>query len=136
MEITELRIGNVIRHNVENTESETGFCEPNEDKISEDDMNIFLITDQFKNAEPVRLTEDWLKRFGFSDKKPGFIGVDVGSSDFVLTKPHETWTAFSFEFKYGGWARFKNFEFVHELQNFFFALTGTELVLQERGEKI
>lgn len=29
-----------------------------------------------------------------------------------------------------------NIQFVHELQNLYFALTKTELVLQERGEKV
>jgi len=41
MRVQDLRIGNIIRHNVKDTESDTGFCEPNESPITEDDMWFF-----------------------------------------------------------------------------------------------
>lgn len=49
--------------------------------------------------------------------------------DFVLSKPHtkgEWDTTYTFDFE---GHRFSKMEFVHELQNFFFALTGEWLSL-------
>ena len=56
----------------------------------------------------------------------------MGNTDFTLTKPnHESESVtekhFTFHCKYGGWPRYKAFEFAHDLQNFFYALNGVEL---------
>lgn len=90
------------------------------------------------DVTPIPLTEEWLLKFGFSDKeyKPGFIGIDIGNTDFTLTKPNieskdVTLKHFSFHCSYGGWPRYKEFAFVHDLQNFFWALHGEDLKIKE-----
>lgn len=83
--------------------------------------------------KPVPLTEEWLLRFGFSDNgyKKGFIGIDFKSGqmtlDFVLSKPltKGEWNN-TYTFDLEG-SRFVPIEFVHQLQNLFYALTFTEL---------
>lgn len=85
----------------------------------------------------IPLTEEWLLKMGFSNKdyKPGYIGIDFKNTDFVLTYPSEDQEDFRknfyFEFKYGGWPRLIQFATVHELQNFFFALTEEELTIKQ-----
>ena len=84
----------------------------------------------------IPLTEEYLVRFGFNDSeyKEGYIGIEFRTNlilDFVLTKP----------FKLGEWqktyvcelgnSRFIQVEYVHELQNLFFAFTTTELELKK-----
>lgn len=84
---------------------------------------------------PIPLTEEWLLKFGFSDKdyKDGYIGKEFKSGgmilDFVLSKPftkgewNDTYT-FDFEDH-----RFIKLKYVHELQNFFHCITDVMLSL-------
>jgi hypothetical protein len=88
----------------------------------------------WKDAKYMPLSDDILIKMGFSDAeyKPGYIGIDINHTDFTLTKPQSesfdvTLKNYSFHCSYGGWPRFKQFEFVHDLQNFFFALHGKDL---------
>jgi hypothetical protein len=82
---------------------------------------------------PIVLTLEELGNLGFSGKDydKGYIGIDVGDTDFVLTshlKLELEAEGFYFEFKYGGWPRIKKFNYVHTLQNFFSALYEKELI--------
>ena len=74
---------------------------------------------------PIPLTEEWLLKFGFVPEKmeDGFLSyrlkfVDISMPYFEFTYDYGTE---SFEVKY-----------VHQLQNLFFALTGTELTLNTK----
>ena len=74
---------------------------------------------------PITLTEEWLLKFGFVPEKmeDGFLSyrlkfVDISMPYFEFTYDYGTE---SFEVKY-----------VHQLQNLFFALTGTELTLNTK----
>jgi hypothetical protein len=84
---------------------------------------------------PIPLTEELILKFGFSDKdyKNGYIGKDFKSGgmilDFVLSKPFQKgeWqNAYTFDFD---GHRFIKFEFAHELQNFYYSMTGVMLSL-------
>ena len=88
----------------------------------------------YESLIPIPLTEEWLLRAGFTsdDYKTGYIGIDVHnkngmSTDFVLSYPGRMG-----EFqKYFAWEfnnyMFNKIEFVHELQNFYSAMTDYEL---------
>ncbi len=86
---------------------------------------------------PILLTEEWLLKFGFSDKdyKTGYIGKDFKYGEwerynFVLTKPHmvvENLDKYIFELKEH---RIKPISYVHELQNFYLAITEQKLTLK------
>jgi hypothetical protein len=82
-------------------------------------------------AKPMPITKKCLLDFGFKkDYKKGYIGKDVLNQDFVLTKPFvmgEWQKGYAFEFTAGCWSKYKEFNYVHELQNFYFAMTGEEL---------
>ena len=73
---------------------------------------------------------------GFSDGdyKDGYIGIDVPSFDVVLTKPGvmgEFQKFYAWECSAGKLPLLRMFEFVHQLQNFFFAFVGVELKPKE-----
>ena len=88
-----------------------------------------------EDVEAIPLTEEWLLNLGFNtDYKKGYIGIDVGNTDFVLTYPKtigDFQECFVFQFNSGGWARIREVKYVHELQNLFFAITGQELELKK-----
>lgn len=88
--------------------------------------------------ERILLTEDYLLRFGFSDKdyKKSYIGKDFKSGgmilDFVLSKPFSKgdWNnTYTFDLENN---RFCKVEYIHDLQNLFYQLTGTELTLNNK----
>lgn len=84
------------------------------------------------DLSPIPLTEKWLLEFGFNkDYKKGYIGKDFSNQDFVLAEPFimgEWQNGYAFEFSAGGWSKYKEFNYVHELQNFYFAMTGNDLL--------
>lgn len=86
--------------------------------------------------EPIELTEEWLLNLGFNKEyKDGYIGIDVGNTDFVLTYPKvmgDFQTHFAFQFHSGGCSKFREIIYVHELQNLFRSITGVELVGTDR----
>lgn len=87
--------------------------------------------------EPIPLTSEWLERFGFDKgfswhKKTHETGNYTGRIEVVETDPLGKWSVYFTD---------RNDEFVilkpegqmsvHQLQNLFFALTGTELTLKQ-----
>lgn len=92
--------------------------------------NYFHLTDEL---DPIPLTEEVLLKCGFSDKdyKQGYIGIDYESGamtfDFVLNKPGVigNWNkCYTFSLPEH---RFVNIDYLHQLQNLYFDLTGEEL---------
>ena len=128
MKANELRIGNWVMYNDQNTEPM-----PRPVKIIVTDL--ILIYEGVKECvyAPIPLTPEILVKCGFSGHlyKPQYIGKDVPSegmtTDFVLTKPlyMGEWQDF-YAFGYDDF-RFTKIEHLHQLQNLYFALTGTEL---------
>jgi len=89
----------------------------------------------------IELTEEWLVKFGFVKK------VDHEQQDFEwgilskantrrglgLYKPEEKENIWFVTFREDvgcGWADLNEIEYVHQLQNLHYALTGTELTIQ------
>jgi hypothetical protein len=71
-------------------------------------------------AKPIPLTEEWLERFNWNPPK------DIGVA--FSTNTHEIY------FVAGNY--YKTIEYVHQLQNLYFALTGQELQTDETNEKV
>jgi hypothetical protein len=120
MESKELRLGNL-------------FIEENSNKIIEViglEKNRVVFSGMFLDkwqAKPIALTEEWIFKFGFeklTSKKDGFL-----SDTYTYKK------GISFIVYFDGVRLSVNFwqgsekKYVHELQNFFFALTGAELTV-------
>lgn len=85
----------------------------------------------YAEINPILLTEEILLMAGFNkDYKKGYIGIDAGNSDFVLTEPFkmgEWQNHYCFQFETGNVPKFKQIEFLHELQNVFWNFYNEEL---------
>ena len=147
MKTSELRIGNYF--NVSNpTQSPFRidgfeFLDANDCKVFKNNVTYDAgqlgqiphhpLTWYFKDLVPIELTLELLLSIGFSDKdyKQGFIGIDFKGGnvilDFVLEKPYSKgeWND-CFTFNLQG-HRFINIKYLHQLQNFYFIMTGSEL---------
>ena len=137
----ELRLGNLFA-NIEdnsiykvtkiNEDTIEGICINNMGWFGEQHFHLI------EQVLPIKLTEEWLLKFGFNkDYKKGYIGKDFSNQDFVLTEPFvmgDWQKGYAFEFTTGGWSKYKEFNYVHELQNFYFTLTSEELTQVSEGE--
>lgn len=132
MKANELRIGNILEFSNGIQPSKTvrvGRRFFSSAAIEKED-NDFEVTPYYR---PIVLTEELIFKAGFSDKdyKRGYIGKDFKSGsmtlDFVLSKPltKGEWNK-HYTFDLIG-SKFVNLEYVHQLQNIYFALTGEEL---------
>lgn len=122
MKSNELRIGNYFLEN------------GNIKKVNPNIIEQLFESESRKWAEPIPLTEENLLKLGFNTQyKKGWIGIDVKhgngtTTDFVLSYPQRMgmWQTF-FAFEYDGF-RFVELQYIHQLQNLYFALTGSDLV--------
>ena len=102
MKASELRIGNLVYKNGIATE------------ITADTMlDILRYTTPF---EPIRLTEEWLLKFGFERNKDAW--TSFIKNDVIIATD---------KFIYMSRTKLK---YVHQLQNLYFALTGEELTFK------
>ena len=84
--------------------------------------------------EPIPLTEEWLLKFWFSCYKKNRYGQDVYYDPyfrFMIIKDGNNWMFFAFNELDGGEWFLRNLEYVHQLQNLYFALTNTELEINK-----
>lgn len=77
--------------------------------------------------KPIKLTEEWLLKFGFEKDFNNLNGrwqffISKDGSNVIIEKFNEQWI-FIWELNFVG----RPIGFVHELQNIYFALTGKEL---------
>lgn len=119
MNATELRIGNIVFYNSENGKNEPVryYCTINgaDLRIMQDDENYL------KSHEPIALTPEMLKKCLNYDKghytmnglRGYFVALHLGGKMYA-------------EFYIGQYSVCK-VEYLHQLQNLYFALTGEEL---------
>jgi hypothetical protein len=116
----ELRIGNFIDYAGDVVEVE-GI----KYKDEQGHQRIYLKEGGAKMSflNPVPITEDWLLKFGVNERMKGIIRVEANpfhyyNFDMIITLPDgkPQWLTVN-----------SNLEYVHQLQNLFFALTGEEL---------
>lgn len=125
MKSTELRIGNLFQDQNGNLLEVAELTEDNQ---------VFKVVDRSKfplpdgwQSEPIHITEEWLERLGFV----------VGSLKRWTTKYYMFHSFWYINFKRDGFCSFiafdcflKEAQYVHQLQNLYFALTGEELTLK------
>lgn len=115
MKQAELRIGNWCRQIATGTNTQVSPFMFHE--IYDDDCYTDYLL-------PIKLTDEWLANFGFDNRHESHwksvYSDGVGAWDFILEKPTEKEKRYCF-----GLARV---EFVHQLQNLYFAMVGEELL--------
>jgi hypothetical protein len=94
---------------------------------------------QYKPIEisGIPLTEEWLLKFGFHYSEKGFYWKNWGTNGFQTLDYDTGYKRFRFEL---GQYYYKVLDYVHQLQNLYYALTGEELTSsdltdQARDEK-
>jgi hypothetical protein len=118
MKATELRIGNWVRWNYE--ESSEGNVYPVEYGYELDD-----IKNNPNIVNPIPLTEEWLLKFGFNKVSDIWEFWKNSGWDLRQHKLENKWWLF-----YNGQdLDCVRIDYVHQLQNLYFALTGEELTL-------
>lgn len=85
---------------------------------------------EFEDIFPIPLTEEWLVKFGFTKSRYNKNIFEIGQ--VYELRPHTEEIGF-FEF---GWVNdesgyIASVQYVHQLQNLYFSLTGEELEIQE-----
>jgi len=118
MKATELRLGNLVLYNNEQTHIINGY------DIA--DLDIDPIEDSFT---PIPLTEEWLLKFGFEKndwKEIGKLFYYGWAKDSFLIESTRDNTFFCLDGKPE-----TVIKYVHQLQNLYFALTGEELKINQ-----
>jgi hypothetical protein len=111
MKANELRIGNLTYRIEVKNKNNTVI-----DDITIYDMErIQEVYDKTFTYEPILLTEDWLLKFGFEKNKSIWILNEIEIS---------SWFTFRFSLEP---LKVQEIDFVHQLQNLYFALTNKEL---------
>lgn len=91
-------------------------------------VNIIHDCDYGTLVKPIKLSEEWLSKFGF-EKVRFSIPEKFTNNKLSIKLDHR-----------GFWViacyNFVLIEHVHQLQNLYFTLTGTELELVRAGEKV
>lgn len=137
MKATELRIGNfVLLDNPMHRPRESGEIHKVVG-ISEKSAHIMRINDNlmedyygqfYKFIKPIPLTEEWLLNFGFEKKS----GSEFKNDRFIYRFKQRDLIIEGFEYDYNGILCYP--EYVHQLQNLYFALTGEELTQVSEGK--
>lgn len=134
MKASELRIGNFVGFNLEDDPQNIFYV----DEVAEKSMRVLACGMLLKREgdvhyfdddliEPIPLTEDWLLKFGSEKSQDNWGGllIKIGSGEKIRIKNIDN----NWVWPLNGHHHPK-VNFVHQLQNLFFALTGAELKLQ------
>jgi len=77
----------------------------------------------YSKIEPIPLTEEWLVKFGFKKNEKNRFILMEGDVDILFNEDLNGWTCDGINFS------INMTEYVHKLQNIYFALTGEELTI-------
>ena len=115
MKASELRIGNIVQ-NLTINENASPFTEWVENIV---DIEILNIINENTDYKPIQLTNDWMKKFGFKldSISSEFYGHNMIFHSHLVHRQYISW----------GTVRL---QYVHQLQNLYFALTGEELTIK------
>jgi hypothetical protein len=115
MKANELRIGNFIKFSEDGTIFTVGSIEERGFTVQNDEETAWIEAEEF---EPIPLTEEWLLKFGFEKNyrvnwrlKSGYHWIEVNLHSVYINGQQVVLI-----------------EYVHQLQNIYFALTGEELI--------
>jgi len=122
MKASELRIGNIVRYGANNRVLDAELF-----------LQLLKYTTPF---DPIPLTEEWLLKFGFDKVGIALTSIAIAPLNLPCTFNLPN-TPFSFcqgklILTTGTGDFCVNIEYVHQLQNLYFALTGEELKQQDK----
>ena len=120
---TELRIGNLVNYGGEILPVNSIHGD-NTIRLLKDENSIGCFS--IGKIQPIELTQEWLVRLGFVNFMGGYWELEEGIT--ILNSPGGDNFILSIGTEY---TLGEPFEFIHQLQNLFFALTGSELNVEK-----
>jgi hypothetical protein len=126
MKVEELRIGNLLRDKVTKTELRVIKLTDQDIVTYVIDRSMFPLQDGW-GAEPIPLTEEWKLKFGFEKTEWDNFNsyrLIIGNNDYTIVLYSDG------NCEVGDIITCK-IEYVHQLQNLYFALKGEELTKQQ-----
>jgi len=139
MKVNELRIGNLLYTNNEHRKDDLGkvVCVVAIDsersyKDKSETVTIYNIDDKWKDTfgqwidflKPIPLTEKWLLKFGFISNGWNY---ELGTFKLHAQRKNELGEFINNEFSVKDIIISFNINYIHQLQNLYFALTNKEL---------
>jgi hypothetical protein len=129
MKASELRIGNLIK-------GKSPEKKVYEEPVELNEYYFLLFLNNMMDVEPIPLTEEWLLKFGFDKVGIALTSIAIAPLNLPCTFNLPN-TPFSFcqgklILTTGTGDFCVNIEYVHQLQNLYFVLTGEELKQQEQ----
>jgi len=109
MKANELRIGNYVKQ--ENQTNTNDYWK----------IRHLSETDNLDNLEPIPLTEQWLKDFGFQEMFPSCFKKKEWKVNFMPD-------GIIYFLQWNTFNRLAEIKYVHQLQNIYFAVTELELI--------
>jgi hypothetical protein len=113
MKTKDLRIGNYLQFK----KSLIDVYGLVDDKVYNHVLGHIFFINETKDIEPIPLTEDWLERFGFEYSD---LNGDSGLWKIPPFQIYGKYNQFIYDYEL-------DVNYVHQLQNLYFALTGEEL---------
>ena len=123
--VYELRIGNLVSKSLKSGNGRTFI-----DKVGPQDIVRIYENISHFNYHPIKLTEKWLFKFGFEQNGILELKFDEYSKGFI-TLGMVNGGEEIYQFIYDGKCFLTFVEYVHQLQNLYFALTGKELTYHD-----
>jgi len=125
MKANELRIGNLVQFSEDSTFFVVKSVEEKWLELQNEEETSWISSEEI---EPVPLTEEWLLKFGF--KKTEW----DNSNSYLFVTPEYDYSIVVYSNGYlemGGMV-IRKIDYVHQLQNFIFTLTGEELTIDNK----
>ena len=131
MDLKELRIGNLV-YNIDGDGDK--YSQPvlmvsgKEIVLGTKQIPIYTLFNEF--IQPIPITEDWLKRFGFEKKRNDY-EFNSDLYNFWYLSHNKNICVTELENQFSAQFFFEHIKYLHQLQNLYFALTGEELTLND-----
>ncbi|MBE9597970.1 hypothetical protein [Pedobacter sp. MC2016-24] len=134
MNAEELRLGNIV-----NFLMGSSWLQGQVNNIGKSNCVIGASSIKSLNIQGVRITEEWLRKFGFREMEdtipegyPTFWPPDCSRFRIYFSESNQMFNWDVFDLKtLDLMERIATINYVHQLQNLFFMLEGKELVVQE-----
>lgn len=131
MKANELRIGNwIIQNGYDEAVDGVRYADHSLDEVIQvESETIGYVEDEPEFFDPIPLTEEWLIKFGFKKEESNGLYVIYESDDVDIVWHGES-LCFESIPMFTNEKALKHIKSVHQLQNLYFALTGTELEIK------